>query len=284
MRGPHELPSDKAGESGNERRVPHSESRFFESFYAANVRGQPEDRMTIGPISEPESRFHYNAVENTIIKALLGRQPPPAPAMVEAWRAMQRRSGTRLLDVGSGTGHWIDFFTDVFLVSEAVGIEIADRMAQYLEQKYRDRPNVRILCGDVVEESFLSSQGVEPVDLITAIGVMFHIVDDERWFRALRNLAAMLKPGGLLLVGGDFGWRTADVQFHNNDDFKSWREFHAAPRTQGEVRESRRVRSLARWSAVAADLGLQIGDVVRADSHPLIATPENDLLVLVKAG
>jgi SAM-dependent methyltransferase len=235
--------------------------------------------MTIGPISEPESRFHYNAVENAIIRTLLKRTPPPAPAMVEAWRAMQARAQLRLLDVGSGTGHWIDFFRDTFLVSEAVGVEIATQMAAFLRGKYAGAP-VTILEDDVAAPGFGPDRTGGPVDFVSAIGVLFHITDDARWRQAVANLRDTLKPDGLLLVGGDFGWRTANVQFHNNDRFGSWREFRSAAGTAGEVRVSRRVRSLTDWSNLAADLGLSIADVVRAESAAGIATPENDLLVL----
>jgi SAM-dependent methyltransferase len=262
--------------------VPHDEKEFFESFYRASVRGEPEDRMTIGPISDPEARFHYNAVENAIIRALLRRSPPPAPAMVEAWRTLQKRAGLRLLDVGSGTGHWIDFFRDVFHVAEAIGIEIAADMAEHLRRKYAGIDAVTILTADVADPGFDSERIGGPVDYVTAIGVMFHITDDARWRRALANLRDLLKPGGLLLVGGDFGSRTENVQFHRSDRFSSWREFHAAVGTEGEVRVSRRLRSLTLWSEVAAELELRIVDVVRADREPLISTPENDLLVLAR--
>ena len=287
MRGPHETlsadPKAAAAGPAAPREVPHDEKAFFDSFYKANLRGRPEDRMTIGPISDPEARFHYNAVENAIIRSLLRRSPPPAPAMVEAWRMMQKRAGLRLLDVGSGTGHWIDFFRDTFFVAEAVGVEIAASMAQFLREKYAGQAGITILGDDIAEPGFGAARIGGPVDFVSAIGVMFHITDDARWRQALANLRDALKPGGLMLVGGDFGWRTANTQFHRSDTFGSWREFHAAPGTEGEVRVSRRLRSLAMWSQAAAELGLQVADVVRADSEPYIATPENDLLVLARA-
>ncbi len=283
MRGPHKLPTDRpdATEGGGAAsEVPHDERTFFESFYKASVRGDPQDRMTIGPISDPESRFHYNSVENGIIRALLARTPAPAPAMVEAWRVMQKRSGMRLLDIGSGTGHWVDFFLDVFHVSEVVAVELTQSMAGFLRGKYASRSDVTVQCADIASPQF--DAGKDGFDYVTAIGVMFHIVDDSRWVAALGNLARALKPGGLLIVGGDFGWHTRNVQFHKSDEFSNWREFNAATGVPGELRVSRRVRSLAVWSEQASRLGLRVADVVRTDTHPGIATPENDLLILQK--
>ena len=282
MRGPHKPPSDSDQIPAGLKQVPHDEKTFFESFYRANLRGTPEDRMTIGPISDPEARFHYNAVENSIIRALSRRRPPPAPSMVDAWRTMQQRAGHRLLDIGSGTGHWIDFFREVYFVAESCGVELAPAMAEFLWRKYADRPDVRILNDDVCDASFTAERIGGPVDYISAIGVMFHITDDIRWRLALANLSKMLKPGGLMFIGGDFGALTTNAQFHRCDSFENWREFRSKEGTPGEVRVSRRLRSLSLWSSAVADLGLAISDVIRADREPAVTTPENDLLVLEK--
>lgn len=265
------------------RETPCDEKEFFESFYRASIRGEPSDRMTIGPISDPEARFHYNCVENSIIRALLHRSAPPRGATVEAWRMLQRREQRRLLDVGSGTGHWVDFFREVFFVAEVVALEIAGQMADYLRRKYDGDHVVRVIEGDVAAPDF----GVETiggaVDWVSAIGVMFHIVDDDRWRRAVRNLAAVVKPGGLLFVGGDFGAQTRNVQFHRCDRFSNWREFSTAAAAEGEVKVNKRVRSLADWHQAANQCGLRIVDLVRSDRDPAIITPENDLLLLQRA-
>jgi SAM-dependent methyltransferase len=261
------------------RQVPHDERTFFDSFYKASVRGELVDRMTIGPISDPEARFHYNCVENSIIRALLRRSEPPRGATIEAWRMLQQRERRRLLDVGSGTGHWIDFFREVFFVAEVVAIEIATQMLDGLRRKYAGDGTVRVLNADIAAD-FGSDLIGGAVDWITAIGVMFHIVDDARWHRAIANLAGVLKPGGVLFVGGDFGAHTRNVQFHRSDRFDSWREFAAATGVAGEVRVNKRVRSLAMWHEAANEAGLRIVDLVRSDHDPLIITPENDLLVL----
>src|SRR5690606_4831740 len=72
---------------------PCNEKSYFDSYYKATVDDplSVTDRMTIGPISEMESRFHYNAVENSIIRALAQHSPPPAPAMVQVWQSLRKR-------------------------------------------------------------------------------------------------------------------------------------------------------------------------------------------------
>ncbi|HCK08856.1 MAG TPA: hypothetical protein DHW45_03205 [Candidatus Latescibacteria bacterium] len=264
------------------REVPHDERAFFESFYAANISGVPEDHMTIGAISDLEARFHYNAVENGIIRALARRNPPPPSGMVTTQRLLARRNACRHLDVGSGTGHWIDFMVDVFSVRESVGFEITERMSQHLQEKYDNRENIRVKCVDISDPSFDPGSVGPAFDYITAIGVMFHIVDDARWTRAVEVLTRMLKPDGLLIVGGDFGSETRNVEFHDSDNFESWKSFRRADPSSGEIRVNKRVRSLAAWQDLVSRCGLTIVDLVRSDRDPLITTPENDVLVLVK--
>ena len=81
----------------------------------------------------------------------------------------------RLLDIGSGTGHWIDFFVDTYFVSEAVAVEITENMSAHLKDKYLTLGNVRVLNDDVASNVFTPELIGGKVDYITAIGVMFHI-------------------------------------------------------------------------------------------------------------
>lgn len=269
----------QAQTTGDLEEIPCDERVYFESFYKANVRGRPEDRMTIGVVAEPEARFHYNAIENSLLRAFARLQPVARGATVEAWRMFQQRAGLRHLDIGSGTGHWVDFFHDVYLVASSTAIEIVPHMAEHLRQKYADQP-VAVVEANVAEPEFAALDLGGAFDLVSAIGVMFHIVDDARWARAVHQLAARLKPGGVWIVGGDFGAETRNVQFHNTDRFSSWREHSRTAPEPGTVRVNKRVRALARWVEVAAQAGLEVVDLVRSDRDPAFSTPENDVLVL----
>jgi SAM-dependent methyltransferase len=251
---------------------------YWTSYYKAQLRGPVGDWITVGAGTEVESRFHYNATENSIIRAMLRREP--VGGMTAAvWRFVQERSGRRLLDIGSGTGHWIDFFRQVFRVARVVGVELAPQMADRLREKYAGDAAVAIHALDVSDSRFDLSG--ERFDLISAIGVMFHIIDDDRWHRAVGNLAGVLASGGIVIVGGDFGTETRNVQFHGSDHFESWNEQAASMADKNRV--NKRVRSLADWHKAAADHGLAIADLVRSDQEPGIATPENDILVLSRA-
>jgi cyclopropane fatty-acyl-phospholipid synthase-like methyltransferase len=146
-----------------------------------------------------------------------------------------------------------------------------------LRAKYAGQP-VQVVETDIADPCELGG----PFDWVSAIGVMFHIVDDDRWRAALRHLATLLTPGGLLFVGGDFGSVTHDAQFHRVDRFSSWAEHNRATAPADELRVNKRVRSLAMWDAESRAAGLQIADLIRTDSDRHIMTPENDLLVLIR--
>jgi len=256
------------------------ERAFFTSFYKSNVRGRADDRSTIGGVTDAESRFHYNCVENSIIRAVARREGPVGMIEVHRWAKLRERC--RHVDIGSGAGHWIDFFREVMLAGDLVAVEITEQMAEHLREKYAGDAGVRVLCRDVVDEAFVQDVLANgPADSVSAIGVMFHIVDDARWRTALRHIAAVLKPGGMLFVGGEFGAATRDVQFHGADEFSSWNEF-TRDREQGTRRVSKRVRSLADWVRAASDAGLDVVDLVRSDRDMALTTPENDVLVLEK--
>ena len=95
--------------------------RFFESFYAASESGGVSDSATLSPIEDVvTSRYHYAVAEKALIEAL-SRHAIPA--------------GGRVLDVGSGAGHWIAFYRTLFCPERIVGVDIARRSVDALAAK-----------------------------------------------------------------------------------------------------------------------------------------------------
>jgi len=248
------------------RRV-YRADRFAESYYRSATGDDFSDRITIAPDVPPtHARYHYNATENSIIRAIARHPVCEAPVV---------------LDIGSGAGHWIDFWRENYGASEVVGLELAESCARALAGKYRDAPGVRIVRGDLSDAGLALGR---TFDVINAIGVIFHIVDDDRWRQALANMRALLNDTGVIVVGGYFGLLTRDTQFHLTDEFDRLetsvdiRRVHAAR----EVYVNKRVRSLRLWKSAAADAGLEVRMLVRTAWCPEIATPENNILLLTK--
>ncbi len=119
-------------------------------------------------------------------------------------RAGMLPAGRRVLDVGCGTGFWTEYY--VSRGAHYTGVDIAQVSVDRLAARY---PGQRFIRADV-------SDGVPngPYDLINAFDVLYHVIDDERWESALRQLAGALAPSGLLLVTDVFSDRGALAE-HN---------------------------------------------------------------------
>ncbi|MGN6380750.1 MAG: class I SAM-dependent methyltransferase [Gaiellales bacterium] len=239
----------------------YESKQFFESWHRAS--GDLSDSETISSgASAIDTRYHYNAVENTLLAY---------------FAESRRRSAGRVLDVGSGAGHWIDFYRDVLAAELVVGVEISEIAVASLTAKYAGQSGVEIVEADVsAPEPGLTG----PFDVINAIGVMFHIVDDAVWQRAVRNLGSLLAADGVLVVGGQFGHTTQDVQFHSTDTFASWDELRST--RSDVVLVNKRIRSLRDWRRCARAAGLRVEGVRRTHVPAAISTPENNVLVLVR--
>lgn len=99
--------------------------------------------------------------------------------------------GARVLDIGSGTGFYLDRWREAD-AGAITGSDLTDAAISSLSRRY-DVPLVRCDIG----ESEIPIRG--PFDAISAIDVLFHIVDDTRYRQALRNLCALLAPNGILI-------------------------------------------------------------------------------------
>jgi SAM-dependent methyltransferase len=139
-------------------------------------------------------------------------------------------AGRAVLDVGCGTG----FFTSYYLSRGArvTGVDIAPTSVERLRHAF---PEARFVLSDVSDVALDARY-----DLVNAFDVLYHIVDDERWERALVNLAHAVTLNGLLLLTDGFPAREPD---------------HAASHN--------RMRPLERYEAVLRPRGLE-----RVGLHP----------------
>lgn len=104
----------------------------------------------------------------------------------------------RVLDIGSGTGFYVDRWHELG-VSKLTGSDITTTAVQRLSERYPDDEFVRFDVGEpdppLEEESF---------DAISAMDVLFHIVDDNRFLQAFRTVASLLVPGGVFVFSENF--------------------------------------------------------------------------------
>lgn len=107
-------------------------------------------------------------------------------------------AGATVLDVGSGTGFYIGCWKELGVGSIA-GIDLTALAVENLREKFPESTFHELDIGD---KSAALPGG--PYDFVSAMGIMFHIVDDERYATALKNICASLKPGGILVFSDLF--------------------------------------------------------------------------------
>jgi SAM-dependent methyltransferase len=99
----------------------------------------------------------------------------------------------QVFDVGSGTGFYLELWKQMG-VSGVTGCDITEIAAARLRSAL---PWARILQLDIGDPLPTSELG--RYDIVSAFDVLFHIVEEERYERAIRNVCALLRPGGMLL-------------------------------------------------------------------------------------
>ena len=210
------------------------------------------DRQTIGQDKNLfTSKYHYASVELLILRYLrnYGRN----------------LASSTVCDLGSGSGHWIDFYLSLG-ASRCIGIDVSKRSVEFLRAKYRERPTVTIEHGSIHE--VLASAELQ-CDLVNAVGVMFHLVDDEEWEETVRQVGRVLRKGGLFVVGGHFGLLDGvNVEFNS------------------ESAAIKRLRSASHWKRSLKQAGFGRTRIYRNSAYRHIrdSLPENNVLIAEKSG
>jgi SAM-dependent methyltransferase len=226
-------------------RIPDDSCEMF----AGSCGERFNDSLTSESWTDPlHRRYHYAGIEMAIIELLIFRGYQAAPAV---------------LDIGTGTGHWIDFYLHNFSARSVVGVDIAEPIVAKTRGRFTHQPNVEILAADISHPDFdLGHQ----FNIINAIGVMFHIVEDDKWQQAIANMSRHLAPGGAMLVGGMFGLVTQDVQ-------RAW-----AKDRRGAVVQ-KRIRSLAHWRFALERAGCYLIEVRRTRRSNIVFQETNVALI-----
>jgi 2-polyprenyl-3-methyl-5-hydroxy-6-metoxy-1,4-benzoquinol methylase len=112
-------------------------------------------------------------------------------------RAVREGTGNRVdrlrvLDVGSGTGFYLGQWHRLGVAS-LTGSDLTRVAVERLGARY---PWLEVAQLDITAEA-VPLKG--PYDAISAMDVLFHIVDERAYRQALANLSSLLPPAGLLL-------------------------------------------------------------------------------------
>jgi 2-polyprenyl-3-methyl-5-hydroxy-6-metoxy-1,4-benzoquinol methylase len=220
-------------------------------FWDASVYNQGiSDRQTIDPNQSPYSaKYHYCSVEMIILKHLYNNTIDTTTSKV--------------LDLGSGSGHWIEFYK-LLGVEEISGIDVSEVSINYLDQKYSSDNHTTFYKGKILD---IIKDFNETFNIVNAIGIMFHIVDDVEWRETINKIALLIPDNGIFIVGGHFGLMNGlNVQI---DQF-------------GKI--NKRLRSKSVWKKTLKNAGFSNVKFYKNNAYLWIndTLPENNVLIATK--
>ncbi len=102
-----------------------------------------------------------------------------------------------VLDVGSGSGFYVKIWNELG-VKKIVGCDLTNVAVKNLKKLF---PNNEFLELDISNETLPMS---EKFDVISAFDMLFHIVDDGQYSKAMENIYSLLKPGGMFIFSENF--------------------------------------------------------------------------------
>lgn len=225
----------------------YDDARWWDaSFYAEGI----SDRQTIAPRkSVITARYHYASTEMPILRHLRNRN--------------RTLDGAAVVDIGSGSGHWIDFYKALGAGS-ITGMDVSQSSASFLANRYAGDDTIAIHHGKALD---VIGRLDRDYDLVNAIGVMFHMVNDDEWRETIRAVGRRLKPDGLFVIGGEFGWLDGvNVQID----------------ADGNI--NKRLRSHAHWRRTLREAGFARTALYRNRAYLWIndSLPENNVLIAAR--
>jgi 2-polyprenyl-3-methyl-5-hydroxy-6-metoxy-1,4-benzoquinol methylase len=105
---------------------------------------------------------------------------------------------TRVLDVGSGTGFYVQRWHELGAAS-ITGCDLTEAAVDRLRERY---PYATFHRLDIAEPSDILTRG--GFDVVSCMDVLFHITDDTRYAAALRSIARAVRPGGYVVLSENF--------------------------------------------------------------------------------
>jgi SAM-dependent methyltransferase len=99
----------------------------------------------------------------------------------------------RVLDVGSGTGMWIDYWRRMG-AREITGVDLNQIAVRRLRVRYPEHEFLQLDLGEVDVEL------PRGMDVVSAMSVLLHITDDARFEQALRSVLGSVRCGGSIIL------------------------------------------------------------------------------------
>lgn len=111
-------------------------------------------------------------------------------------------SDKEILDVGCGTGFYVGLWKNEIGVRHITGIDMTNIAIENLKEKFPDAEFYRSDVSNDADLAFLIR--TKEFDVVSAFDVLFHIVDDNRYEKAIKNIHSMLKSNGIFVFSDNF--------------------------------------------------------------------------------
>ncbi|MEY9213165.1 class I SAM-dependent methyltransferase [Thermobifida halotolerans] len=104
----------------------------------------------------------------------------------------------RVLDVGSGTGFYVQAWRDLGVAS-VTGCDLTEAAVARLRRRF---PGLRFERLDIADPG--DTLAGADFDAVSCMDVLFHITDDDRYTAALESVARLVRPGGYFVLSENF--------------------------------------------------------------------------------
>ena len=126
--------------------------------------------------------------------------------------------GKTVLDVGCGTGYFIDHWLRRG-ARQVTGLDVTEVSVERLTRRF---PNAEFVCADIAEPNLDVDR---TFDYVSIFDVLYHIVEEKSFEQAVQNLSRRCRPGSRVIITDMFGRRTTEVVKHvRNRSLDRYRE------------------------------------------------------------
>lgn len=106
----------------------------------------------------------------------------------------------KILDIGSGTGFYIQIWKEIGGL-DITGVDITETSVENLKKVF---PQQLFFQSDIGDNKFNEKKQYSKYDIISAMDVLFHIVDDKRFEQAIKNVSSLLEKDGYFIYSDNF--------------------------------------------------------------------------------
>ncbi|MBR5257320.1 MAG: methyltransferase domain-containing protein [Clostridia bacterium] len=124
---------------------------------------------------------------------------------------LPRESGTRLLDLGCGTGLELGYYFELVPSAEVTGIDLAPGMLKALKSKFPGR-RITLIQGSYFDVPFEEDH----YDAAVSVESLHHFAKEEKT-RLYEKLRKALKPGGCFILTDYFALSGEEEIFHREE-------------------------------------------------------------------